>query len=380
MAGCVALIVGAGHGARFGSEIPKQYLSLGGMPVLRRTVLAFLGHPRVDAVRAVINPAHRELFDAAVAGLEIGEPVAGGPTRQDSVRLGLESIAGLAPDTVLIHDAARPGVPPRVIDGVIDALARHPGAVPSLAVRDTLKRASDGVVDGTVARDGLWRAQTPQGFRYAAIAAAHAACAGLALTDDAAVAERAGLSVAVTPGDEANEKITTRDDLNRMEALMAGTEIRTGIGYDVHRFAEGASVMLCGVRIPFHSGLAGHSDADVALHALTDALLGAIADGDIGSHFPPSDPQWKGAASHRFLEHARDRVAARGGAIVNVDVTIICEAPKIGPNRDRMRERVAEILNIPADRVGVKGTTTERLGFTGRGEGIAAQAVATVRL
>ena len=380
MAGCVALVVGAGQGARFGGEIPKQYMDLGGIPVLRRTLTAFLTHPAVDAVRAVIHPDHRFLFETAAHGLDVPAPVDGGATRQDSVRLGLASIADLEPDIVLIHDAARPGVSHRVIADVIAALRDVPGAIPALAVRDTLKRGADGRIETTVERAGLWRAQTPQGFRYAEIVDAHARCIGLPVTDDAAVAEQAGLAVAIVPGEEINEKVTTPQDLERLEALMTGFDIRTGIGYDVHRFEAGNGVMLCGVEIPFVFKLKGHSDADVALHAVTDAIFGALGDGDIGSHFPPSDPQWKGAASHLFLEYARHRVAERGGTIANVDVTIICEAPKIGPHRERMRRRLSEILGIGLERVGVKGTTTERLGFAGRGEGIAAQAVATIRL
>lgn len=379
---CIALIVAAGTGQRFGAEQPKQYLDLAGRPVLRRTVEAFRRHPKVSAVRVVINPAFRDLYDAAVAGLDLPEPVAGGASRQDSVRNGLEALAESAPDLVLIHDAARPLIDPETIDAVIAALGTHPAALAAVPVIDTLKRGTDGLVAGTVDRGGLWRAQTPQGFRFPDILAAHRAAAGLELTDDAAVAERAGLPVALVPAIEENFKVTTPDDLTRAARALdaALSDIRTGSGFDVHRFAEGDHVTLCGVRVPHTHRLEGHSDADVGLHALTDAILGALCAGDIGSHFPPSDPQWRGADSALFLKHAAELVTARGGRIAHVDVTIICERPKVGPHRETMTARVAEILGMPVDRVSVKATTTERLGFTGRGEGIAAQAMATVRL
>lgn len=383
---CVALIVAAGTGQRFGAERPKQYLDLAGQPVLRRTVEAFRRHPKVSAVRVVINPAFRDLYDAAVAGLDLPEPVAGGASRQDSVRNGLEALADSAPGLVLIHDAARPLIDAGTIDAVIAALDTHPAALAAVPVADTLKRGNGGpdgeLVAGTVDRSGLWRAQTPQGFRFPEILAAHCDAAGLELTDDAAVAERAGLPVALVPAREENFKVTTPDDLTRATRALdsALSDIRTGSGFDVHRFAEGDHVTLCGVRVPHTHRLDGHSDADVGLHALTDAILGALCAGDIGSHFPPSDPQWRGADSALFLKHAAELVTARGGRIAHVDVTIICERPKVGPHREAMTARVAEILGMPVDRVSVKATTTERLGFTGRGEGIAAQAMATVRL
>ncbi|TWA93000.1 2-C-methyl-D-erythritol 2,4-cyclodiphosphate synthase [Azospirillum brasilense] len=383
---CIALIVAAGTGQRFGAERPKQYLDLAGQPVLRRTIDAFRRHPKVSAVRVVINPAFRDLYDAAVAGLDLPEPVAGGASRQDSVRNGLAALAESAPDLVLIHDAARPLIDADTIDAVIAALGTHPAALAAVPVADTLKRGNGGpdggLVAGTVDRSGLWRAQTPQGFRFPEILAAHRDAAGLELTDDAAVAERAGLPVALVPAREENFKVTTPDDLTRASRALdsALSDIRTGSGFDVHRFAEGDHVTLCGVRVPHTQRLDGHSDADVGLHALTDAILGALCAGDIGSHFPPSDPQWRGADSALFLKHAAELVTARGGRIAHVDVTIICERPKVGPHREAMTARVAEILGMPVDRVSVKATTTERLGFTGRGEGIAAQAVATVRL
>ncbi|MBT3765638.1 MAG: bifunctional 2-C-methyl-D-erythritol 4-phosphate cytidylyltransferase/2-C-methyl-D-erythritol 2,4-cyclodiphosphate synthase [Rhodospirillaceae bacterium] len=376
----IAIIVGAGRGHRFGGDIPKQYRLLGGVPVLRRTVSAFLSHPDIDAVRPVIHPDDETLFHKAVAGLDVLDPVPGGATRQDSVRLGLESVETLAPSKILIHDAARPFVAAHVITGVLDGLKSHPGAIPSLPVTDTLKRGADDLIKETVSRDGLFRAQTPQGFRYGELMAAHRKAAGLALTDDGAVAEHAGLDVAITPGSEDNFKITTQEDLDKAERMVSNGETRTGLGFDVHQFCPGDGVTICGVEIPYDQSLLGHSDADVGLHSITDAILGAIGAGDIGMHFPPSDPQWKGEPSNTFLKHAGDLVVERGGSISNIDVTIICEKPKIGPHRETMRARISEILGVSLERIGVKGTTTERLGFTGRGEGVAAQAIATVKL
>ncbi len=381
MAGCVALVVAGGRGQRMGGERPKQYRLLGGQPMLRHSVAAFRRHPRIDAVHVVIHPDHRALYDEAVRGLGLPAPCDGGNERQDSARIGLESLAALSPTRVLIHDAARPFVDAAMVDRVIAALDEAPGAIAAVPVTDTLKRGEDGRIRATVERAGLWRAQTPQGFRFAEILSAHRAAAGEALTDDAAVAERAGLAVTLVGGSEANIKVTTEEDLQRAEQLLAAAfESRVGTGFDVHQFGPGDGVMLCGLRIPHERTLVGHSDADVGLHALTDAVLGAIGAGDIGSHFPPSEPRWMGAASERFLRHAAELVAARGGAVVNVDVTIICEQPTVGPHRVAMARKVAEILGIAAERVSVKATTTDRLGFTGRGEGIAAQAVATVRL
>lgn len=380
---CIALIVAGGSGQRFGAERPKQYLDLAGKPVLRRTVEAFLRHPQVGGVRVVIDPAWRDAYDAAVAGLGLSDPVAGGASRQDSVRNGLEALAADgAPDLVLIHDAARPLIDEATIGAVIAALDDRPGAIAAVPVADTLKRGNDGSIGATVDREGLWRAQTPQGFRFPAILEAHRAAAGLSLTDDAAVAERAGLAVALVPSKEDNFKVTTPDDLTRAtRAVMSSLwDVRTGSGFDVHRFTDGDFVTLCGLQVPHSHGLEGHSDADVGLHALTDAILGALAAGDIGSHFPPTDPRWRGADSAKFLRHAADLVAERGGVIAHADVTIICERPKVGPHRAAMAERIAQILGIEVGRVSVKATTTEQLGFTGRREGIAAQAVATVRL
>jgi len=305
----------------------------------------------------------------------------GGAERQDSVRLGLESLVDRAPDRVLIHDAVRPFVDRDMIDRVLNALDTSPAALPAIPVNDTLKRCDDGLVRATIPRAGLWQAQTPQGFRFDDILAAHRKLATQTFTDDSAIAEAAGLAVAVVGGADDNFKITTADDLRRAELRFSTDEVRTATGFDVHGFdVAGDHIMLCGVAVPFKRSLKGHSDADVALHALADALLGTIAAGDIGVHFPPSDPAWRGAASDTFLRHAGALVAAKGGRIVNLDLTIICEEPKIGPYREAMTARIAEILGIGPDRVSVKGTTTERLGFLGRGEGIAAQAIASIRL
>jgi 2-C-methyl-D-erythritol 4-phosphate cytidylyltransferase/2-C-methyl-D-erythritol 2,4-cyclodiphosphate synthase len=377
-----ALIVAAGRGTRFGGTLPKQYLRLGGGTVLRHSVTAFAEHPRIAGVQVVIRAEDRGIYDESMAGLSVMPPELGGPERQDSVRLGLEALVRYDPATVLIHDGARPFPQAALIDRVLDALDQAPAAIPALPLGDTIKRVADGRIRDTVDRSLLWRAQTPQGFHFAAILAAHRAAAGHVLTDDSAVAEAAGIAPVVVAGSEDNLKVTTAQDLAAAERLLAArlVDIRVGQGIDVHGFGQGDHVVICGVEISHDSGLVGHSDADVGLHALTDALLGAIGAGDIGLHFPPSDPRWRGAASDRFLRHAADLLREKGGEIAAVDVTIICERPKIGPHRAAMVERVAAILAISAARVNVKATTTDRLGFTGRGEGIAAQAIATVRL
>ncbi len=337
---------------------------------------------RIAGVLVAIRPEDRKLFDQALSGLSLLPPVPGGAERQDSVRLGLEALAARKPDRVLIHDGARPFPDAAVIDRVIDGLDRAPAAIPALPLGDTIKRVADGRVLETIDRAQLWRAQTPQGFHFDAILAAHRQMAGRVLTDDAAVAEAAGIAPLIVAGSEENLKVTTAEDLATAERLLAArqADVRVGQGFDVHPFGPGDHVMVCGVAIPHEVAPVGHSDADVGLHALTDAVLGAIGAGDIGMHFPPSDPRWRGASSDRFLAYAATLVRQRGGSIAAVDVTIICERPKIAPHRDRMIERVAEILEISSDRVSIKATTTERLGFTGRGEGIAAQAVATIRL
>jgi 2-C-methyl-D-erythritol 4-phosphate cytidylyltransferase/2-C-methyl-D-erythritol 2,4-cyclodiphosphate synthase len=385
-----ALIVAAGRGTRAGGgAIPKQYALLGGRPVLRWAVDAFAAHAKIDLVQVIIHPDDAQRF-GSIGGFtdKLMPAVHGGASRQGSVLAGLEALAVRAPGAVLIHDAARPFVASDVIDRVLDRLGRTAGAIAAEPVSDTLKRASERqTIAGTVERAGLWRAQTPQGFHFAAILEAHrrAAAAGRDdFTDDAAIAEWAGIEVALVAGSPRNVKITTAEDLALAQRLVAATrpseEVRTGNGYDVHRLVPGDRLWLCGVKIAHTHRLEGHSDADVGLHALTDAILGALGDGDIGQHFPPSDPQWKGAASRLFLADAARRVAERGGRIANVDVTLLCEAPRIAPHRDAMRAAIAAILAIDEARVGVKATTTEGLGFTGRGEGIAAMATATIVL
>ena len=369
----IALIVAAGRGTRFGGPEPKQYLPLGDRTVLAAAAMAL--RPFMP-VACVIHPDDGGRYRAATAGLDLLPPVFGGPDRQASVRNGLEALAADPPGHVLVHDAARPDLPPAVVRRILEALETHDGAAPGLPVADTLKRVEDGRSAGTVSRDGLWRIQTPQGFRFPALLEAHRQAAPGAFSDDTALAEAAGLSVAVVEGDARLEKVTEPGDAARLSA----PDIRTGNGFDVHRLVPGDGVTLCGVRIAHDRALAGHSDADVGMHALIDAILGALADGDIGRHFPPSDPEWRGAASELFLAHARDIASARGARILHCDVTLVCEAPRIGPHRDAMRAELARILAIPADRVSVKATTSERLGFTGRGEGIAAQATATLSL
>ncbi|HEY0326760.1 MAG TPA: bifunctional 2-C-methyl-D-erythritol 4-phosphate cytidylyltransferase/2-C-methyl-D-erythritol 2,4-cyclodiphosphate synthase [Allosphingosinicella sp.] len=376
----VALIVAGGRGARAGEGVPKQYRSLGGMPVLRRTVLAFMRHPRISDVRVVIHPDDRALYEEAVEGLGLEPSVTGGDTRQASVAKGLAALGG-GEAKVLIHDAARALVPGLVIDRCLDALREGAEAVvPAIPVVDSLRRGSTALTE-EVDRAGLLRVQTPQCFDLKMIRELHESLAGNEFTDDAALAMQGGIEVATVEGDETNLKLTTPEDFERAAALLgARRSTRTGFGFDVHAFEEGDHVWIGGIQIPHGRALKGHSDADVALHALTDALLGAIAAGDIGDHFPPSDPQWRGAPSSVFLEHARTLVERSGGRTEHVDVTIICEAPKIGPHREAIRARIAELLRLDIGRVSVKATTTERLGFTGRGEGIAAQAAATVTM
>ena len=375
-----ALIVAAGVGERFGADRPKQYADLAGKPVLRRSLEAFAGHEGVDLVRAIIHPDHARLYADATEGLDLLPPIHGGATRQESCRRGLESLAENNVGSVLIHDAARPLVSASVIDRTLEVLTGAEAAIAAIPETDTIKLSEDGrFVCGAADRSQMWRAQTPQGFGYAVILKAHERAAALSLTDDAAVAERAGVPVALVEGDTRNMKITTADDLAQAERLLrGGAEMRVGTGFDVHRFAVGTKVRLCGVDIAHDQGLAGHSDADVGLHALTDALLGALGDGDIGSHFPSSDERWRDADSEVFLRHAAGLVAARCATVRHVDVTLICQVPRISPWVGAMRERVAELLGIELGRVSVKATTTDGLGFTGRKEGIAAQAVATV--
>ncbi len=365
----VALIVAAGSGSRAGGAIPKQYAKVAGKPLIAHAYAAFVGHPAVDEVLLVIAA---DAGDLAAAALGPVRTVTGGASRRTSVALGLAAIEA---DRVLIHDAARPFVPADAIDRVLSALDSHDGAMPVLAVADTLVR--DGVV---VPRDGLSRVQTPQGFRVEALRAAHRDWpAGEDATDDAQMVRRLGGSIALVQGDIMLDKVTHPEDFAAANARVAW-ETRSASGFDVHRLEAGEELWLGGVLIPHDKGLSGHSDADVGLHALTDALLGTIAAGDIGTHFPPSDPQWKGADSAQFLQHAAKLIADKGGRIDFVDLTLICEAPKIGPHRAAMQARIATLLGLGEDRVSIKATTTERLGFTGRGEGIAAQAMATVSL
>ncbi|MEM7694441.1 MAG: bifunctional 2-C-methyl-D-erythritol 4-phosphate cytidylyltransferase/2-C-methyl-D-erythritol 2,4-cyclodiphosphate synthase [Pseudomonadota bacterium] len=373
-----AIILAAGRGLRLGGAIPKQFLAVGGQTVLARSIAAFASHPCVRRVVVALGEGDADAF-AAAAPRHAGAvaTVVGGATRQSSVRAALDHLAADPPDNVLIHDAARPFVSASVIDRVAGALTDGVAAIPAIPVADTLKAVAGGVITATVPRDGLFQAQTPQGFRFQPLLAAHQG-ADDALTDDAGLMEMAGHTVMVVDGARANAKITTGDDLAEARRAFGG-RTAVGQGFDVHRIVDGGPMILGGLTLDVPFRLDGHSDADVALHALTDALLGAIADGDIGSHFPPSDPTWKGAASDQFLRHAIALVSARG-TVTHLDLTIICERPKIGPVREAMRAKIAVICGLSPARVSVKATTSERLGFTGRGEGIAAQALATVAL
>lgn len=385
-----AIVVAAGRGTRAsanGDAVPKQYRLLAGQPLLTHSLRALLACGDIDFVVPVIHPEHRELYQALVdLGSRVLEPVLGGGERQESVLKGLQALAPRRPDLVLIHDAARPFVTPEIVGQVIAALEKFDGALPVVPVTDTIKRSLDGVsVVATEDRQQLFAAQTPQGFRFPQILSAHMRAARLPrpFTDDASIAEWAGLSVALTKGADTNVKITHNSDFGRAESQLVcakAMEFCSGAGIDFHRFEPGDHVWLGGVRIPHDRKLNGHSDADAALHALTDAIYGAMGEGDIGTHFPPSDPQWKGAASKIFLEHAAGLVAARGGRIVNVDLTIVCEAPRIGPHVAAMRETIGGILGIPARRVAVKATTSEQMGFAGRGEGLMAMASAMLEL
>jgi len=373
-----AVVVAAGAGLRAGPGEPKAWRMLGSRPLVRWSVEGLLS-AGADEVVVVVARDRLAQVDEALAGLEGWRAVTGGKTRADSVQAGLAALTAARTQPVLVHDAARPFVTRGHVDRLLAALDLADGAVPALPVPDTLKRG-DGLIDETVSRDGLWRAQTPQAFRFGRLKAAYRRWpAGEEPTDDAAVVERAGGHVAMVPGDPMLMKLTYPEDFLMAEQLASSRRIsRVGFGVDAHRFGPGDVVWLCGIRIEHDLGLIGHSDADCGLHALTDAVLGAIGDGDIGEHFPPTDPRWKGASSDQFLRHAVSRVAARGGQIVNADVTLICERPKIRPHRDAMRQRIAELLGVPIDRVSVKATTTEGMGFTGREEGLMAQAVVTV--
>lgn len=385
------VIVAGGRGHRAsGADTPKQYRRLAGSPVLTRAIECFSSHAQIDNILTVIHRDDLNHYEEAVVPItaKLLDPVIGGEMRQDSVRAGLEGLEDLNPQNVLIHDAARPFTDSKLVESVISSLRDHEGAVPALAVTDTLKRGNDGLIESDVDRTNLWGVQTPQGFSFKKLLEAHRAAQSAGktdFTDDSSIAEWHGMNVALVEGSPANVKLTTEADFVIAEDCMSksGTvqsgECRIGQGFDVHAFTEGDHVVLCGLKIPYVKSLAGHSDADVGLHALTDALLGAIGDGDIGAHFPPSDPKWRDASSDQFLRDACERVSKLGARIVNVDVTLICEAPKIGPHRDNMRVGIAEILQVEIARISVKATTTEGLGFTGRGEGIAAQATAMIQ-
>ena len=372
-----AILVAAGVGRRFGAPQPKQFASIAGKPVLRWAADALA--PHIAHLQPVGEAGP---IAAALHGLDHLPVVPGGATRQHSVRAGLEALATLAPDIVLVHDAARPFIPPGTIEALLAALGTHKGAIPAAPVADTLKRGHDGLITATVPRAGLFRAQTPQAFDYPTLLALHRAPPHAEATDDAWLLEQAGLAVALIPGSDDNIKLTYQEDFARVERSLApplpALSPRVGTGFDVHVLAPNRRLMLCGIEVPHEQGLAGHSDADVGIHALCDAIYGALAEGDIGRHFPPTDADWKDADSARFLRHAAGRIAARGGVLANADVTLICERPKITPHAPAMMARLAELLGVEVGRISVKATTSERLGFTGRGEGIAAQAAVCV--
>lgn len=378
----VGLIVAGGRGERAGGDLPKQYQLVAGKPLIAHAFDSLSAHPAIDGIGIVIGAGQANLLDEALGHRTPLIVAQGGETRRESVRAGLEAIAAAGgADRILIHDAARPFVPPAVIDRLLDRLDAYEGVVPGLPVPDTLIYF-DNMIGESVSRDHLYRIQTPQAFLFEVALKAHRRWPeGEEVTDDAQLVRDSGYEIGVVQGDAVLEKVTRPEDFAAAEArLAARMVVRTGMGFDVHAFTNGDHLWLGGIRIPHERGLAGHSDADVALHALTDALLGAIAGGDIGDHFPPGDPRWRGAPSSRFVEHARALIEARGGRIDHVDLTIICEAPRIGPHRDSMRAHIASLLRLPLERVSIKATTTERLGFTGRGEGVAAQAIATVRV
>jgi len=386
MALVAAVVVAAGQGLRAGGELPKQFRRIAGHTLLEHALLAFVGAPKVALVQPVIRADDLTLVRKLIDGMDVLEPVSGGPTRQASVRAGLEALERKAPDIVLVHDAARPFASQNLIARAIDAAARTGAAIPALSVTDTIKRIdAGGTIEATLDRNAIRLVQTPQAFAFPALLEAHRRAASQErgdFTDDAALAEWAGMKVTVFEGDQDNVKLTTAEDFLRAQArqFAALGDIRTGSGLDVHAFEPGDHVTLGGIRIPNDKALSGHSDADVALHALTDAILGAIADGDIGTHFPPTDPQWRGVSSDRFLTFAVERVRERGGRIAHLDLTLVCETPRIAAHRDQMRANIAKLAGIDVGRVAVKATTSEKLGFTGRGEGIVAYATATVRL
>jgi 2-C-methyl-D-erythritol 4-phosphate cytidylyltransferase/2-C-methyl-D-erythritol 2,4-cyclodiphosphate synthase len=391
----VALITACGRGRRFSESsqdyagIPKQYLPLGGVSMLRHCVLAFLNHPAIDAVMCVIHPEDMSFYEEAVAGLDLLNPVFGGDTRQSSIRLGLEALRDYNPNKVLIHDGVRPFVSRRLIDGILEKLETHPAVIPAVAVEDTIKKCDDGKIEWTLERDNLWRAQTPQGFLYEDILNSHVAFKDLNFTDDASLNEYAGIPVAIVPGSQNNFKITTEEDYERAQRMASmlirnvKEEHRVGMGFDVHAFCakqkdDSDFIRLCGIDVEFDKKIEAHSDGDVAIHALMDALLGAIGEGDIGDHFPPSEAKWKNADSGEMLKIVAHLLKKKGATILNIDLTLICEKPRISQHKQKMKENLAKILNISAARVNVKATTTEKLGFLGRAEGISAQAVASL--
>jgi 2-C-methyl-D-erythritol 4-phosphate cytidylyltransferase/2-C-methyl-D-erythritol 2,4-cyclodiphosphate synthase len=383
------VIVAGGSGIRAGGELPKQYQKIGGRPVIWWTMKAFSEHPGVSWVQPVIGNGHEELFARSTEGIAALKAVTGGSTRQDSCRAGVEALEGLKPDIVLIHDAARPFVSQELISHVIAELSLREGVIPALPINETIKRAPGGNIEATVDRNSLWAAQTPQGFRFDAILKAHRdahTSKATNLTDDASIAERAGMTVSIIAGRSENKKITTAEDLvdanrNLMRASLDRlADIRLGHGIDIHQFEPGEYVTLCGVKIPHQARLQGHSDADAALHALTDAILGALGESDIGKHFPPSDPKWKGADSRVFVRKAMEFLKSRGGQIGNADITILTEAPRIGPHIAAMKQVLSKLLEIGEDRIAIKATTTEKLGYIGRGEGLEAHASVLVRL
>ncbi|MDR3249984.1 MAG: bifunctional 2-C-methyl-D-erythritol 4-phosphate cytidylyltransferase/2-C-methyl-D-erythritol 2,4-cyclodiphosphate synthase [Mycoplasmataceae bacterium] len=379
---CVALIVAAGRGRRFNSKIPKQWCDLRGRSLLRYSLGIFISHRAVNAVRVVINKDDRELYEIAASGLNLEEPILGGSTRQDSVRLGLEELTTIKPEIVLIHDGVRPFVDSDIIDRVIAGIENHDGAIPAVHICDTIKRVnSNGFVEETVLQKDLWRAQTPQGFCFSKLLLAHRLAIGKNCSDDAMVAEQANMNIAIVEGSQDNIKITNASDLrNANIRFTKSDDIRVSGGFDVHRFADGDHVTLCNTIIPHNASLEGHSDADVAFHALCDSLLGCISAGDIGCHFPDTDPRWKNANSEIFLTHAGSLIDSLGGKILHIDITIICQYPKIDCYRNTMIKRTAEILKIEESRISIKATTTEGLGFTGRSEGIATQTITTIRM
>ncbi|MDX2082477.1 MAG: bifunctional 2-C-methyl-D-erythritol 4-phosphate cytidylyltransferase/2-C-methyl-D-erythritol 2,4-cyclodiphosphate synthase [Rickettsiales bacterium] len=387
----VALITACGRGNRFnGTEgIPKQYMPLASMPLLRHSILAFLNHPKIDDVICVIHPEDIALYEEAVAGLDLLNPVFGGNTRQISIRYGLEALREHNPDKVLIHDGVRPFVSKRIINGILEKLETHPAVIPAIAVEDTLKKYADGKIEWTLERENLWRAQTPQGFIFEDILNSHIAFKDLNFTDDASLNEYAGIPVAIVPGSQNNFKITTEEDYERAKRMISmllenvKQENRCGIGFDVHAFRqrqkdENNLIRICGVEIEFEQKIKAHSDGDVGIHATIDALLGAINAGDIGEHFSPNDPKWQNIDSREMLKITRQLIQKKGATILNLDITLICEKPKFSKYKNQMKEEMAKVLGISKNRVNIKATTTEMLGFLGRGEGIAAQAVASI--